>query len=120
MKYLLIALMLCFAVPAEAARAHPESYYQNIWCTAHSGVTEHVLPDRTRVDCLLPDYAIEFDFADKWAESIGQAVYYGAATNRPPGIVLIMENPERDLKYVMRLFRAIQARGGKIRVWFTR
>lgn len=36
---------------------------------------EYVLPDRTRVDCLTDEYAIEIEFAENWAESIGQAMY---------------------------------------------
>ena len=64
---------------------------------------EHRLNDGTRVDCLLPHLAVEVDFAPKWAECIGQALYYGQKTNRTPACVLIMENPEKDLKYLKRL-----------------
>ena len=128
MKYLPLLLILCFANPVEAARAHLEADYQRVWCTDKGGTAESPVPEanftnlikttnRTRVDCLLTEYAIEFDFADKWAEAIGQALYYGEATNRTPGIVLIMENPVRDLKYLIRMFRAIQSSGIKIRVW---
>ena len=37
-----------------------EKHYQAEWC-ADRGVTEYVLPDRTRVDCLTEKHAIEFD-----------------------------------------------------------
>ena len=59
--------------------------------------------DKTRVDCLTPTLAVEIDFANKWAECIGQALYYGKMTNRQPACVLIMENPEKDTKYLNRL-----------------
>ena len=46
-----------------------EAYYQNEWCTPDFGRKEVILWDMTRVDCITKDYAIEFDFAKKWAES---------------------------------------------------
>lgn len=52
---------------------------------------EYKLEDNTRVDCLTPDYAVEFDFASKWAESIGQSLYYAQKTKRKPAVVLIMQ-----------------------------
>ena len=77
--------------------------YQAHWCSANSGLTEYILDDKTRIDCLTATHAVEFDFASKWAESIGQSLYYGLKTQKTPGIVLIIENPEKDGKYVKRL-----------------
>jgi len=65
--------------------------YQEKWCTEHGGQVEVVLPDRTRCDCLTETHAIEFDFGKKWAEAIGQALYYAIQTGKKPGIVLILE-----------------------------
>lgn len=64
---------------------------------------EYKLKDRTRVDCLTEQYAVEVDFAKKWAECIGQALYYGERTKKYPACVLIMENGEKDIKYLRRL-----------------
>ena len=38
-------------------------------------------------------------------EAIGQALYYSAMINKPPAVVLIMENPNRarEQKYLDRL-----------------
>jgi hypothetical protein len=85
---------------AHAKRLHKEKEYQECWCSEAGGITEFVLSDRTRVDCLTNEYAIEFDFADKWAEAIGQSLYYAEMTGKKPGIVLITErvNDERYLK----------------------
>lgn len=80
-----------------------EAYYVNQWCTSDFGRKEAVLWDMTRVDCLTKDYAIEFDFAKKWAESIGQALYYGYQLNKIPGIVIISEDGEKDEKYINRI-----------------
>jgi len=82
-----------------------ESHYQKIYCDKIGGVTEVVLADRTRVDCLTDRLAIEVDFAEKWAECIGQAIYYGLDQNRKPACLLIMEDPIKDQKYLKRLQR---------------
>ena len=81
-----------------------ESYYVNQWCTPNFGRREAVLWDMTRVDCLTKDYAIEFDFAKKWAESIGQALYYSKMTGKSPAVVLILTNAA-DYRYVKRIER---------------
>lgn len=64
---------------------------------------EYQLEDKTRVDCLTSNLAVEFDFAPKWAECIGQALYYGKKTKRIPACALIMENPIKDEIYLYRL-----------------
>ena len=81
-----------------------EAYYQNEWCTPDFGRKEVILWDITRVDCMTKDYAIEFDFAKKWAESIGQALYYSKLTGKAPAIVLILTSPT-DYRYVKRIER---------------
>lgn len=85
-----------------AGRLHPEKWYQKKWCEEQNGIIEYKLPDKTRVDCLTEKYAIEVDFADKWAEAIGQSLYYAYQTNRQPGIIIIMEK-ESDDRYLKRL-----------------
>ena len=52
---------------------HNEASYQDAWCSIHGGVTEYENEDKTRVDCLTKTHAVEFEFANKWAESIGEA-----------------------------------------------
>lgn len=99
----LILLVISTVLPVSAKRLYPEKTYQARWCKARGGIMEYKLNDQTRVDCLLPTMAVEFDFANKWAECIGQALYYGQKTNRTPACVLIMEDPEKDLKYLRRL-----------------
>ena len=84
-------------------RAHPEKYYQQKWCAENHGQVEYVLPDQSRVDCLTETHAIEFDFADKWQEALGQPLFYAAATGKKAGIVLIMEEAQRDKIYWLRL-----------------
>jgi hypothetical protein len=81
-----------------------EAFYVNEWCRADFGQQEYVLWDKTRVDCLTKDYAIEFDFAKKWAESVGQSLYYSKMTGKKPAVVLILTDL-KDYKYVKRVER---------------
>ena len=93
-----------------------ESDYQKAWCK--NGKIEHVLNDRTRVDCLTDTHAIEFDFANKWAEAIGQSLYYAFKTNKRAGIVLIYRS-KKDYRYFLRLNSVIQHNHLPIDVWIT-
>ena len=90
-KIFLIIITIFIALPVCAKHRHLEKEYQAAWCSAHNGIMEYKLEDSTRVDCLTSDYAVEFDFASKWAESIGQSLYYAQRTKRKPAVVLIME-----------------------------
>ena len=83
---------------------HSESSYQHAYCSIHNGIEEFELQDKTRIDCLTDDYAIEFDFAKKWAESVGQSLYYSEMTHKKPAVVLILTN-WTDMRYVKRVER---------------
>ena len=71
---------------------HNESSFQHAHCLSVGGVEEFELKDKTRVDCLTKKYAIEYDFANKSYEAIGQALYYGLMTRKTPKIVLILDS----------------------------
>lgn len=81
-----------------------EVFYVSQWCTSDFGKQEFLLWDNTRVDCLTKDYAIEFDFAKKWAESIGQSLYYAKMTGKKPAVALILTDI-KDYRYVKRVER---------------
>jgi hypothetical protein len=93
-----------------------EKDYQQDWCTLQHGQIEYVLPDKTRVDCLTEQYAVEFEFASNWAEAIGQSLYYAAMTDKKPGIVLIYEK-DSDTKYLDRINKVIDENKLSIRIW---
>ncbi|MDD5399995.1 MAG: hypothetical protein PHQ93_02270 [Sulfurimonas sp.] len=78
-----------------------EKYYQTKMCNEFGGKTEYILFDKTRVDCLTDEYAIEVDFAKKWAEGIGQSLYYAEITKKKPAIALIVG--DGDEKYLNRV-----------------
>lgn len=116
MKWLIV-LLLCLSIlsPAEAGHLFKEKVYQQTWCSERGGISEYVLDDGSRVDCLLDEYAVEFDFARKWAESIGQALYYGLKTGRQPAVVLIMETPGKDSRHLKRL--EVVAKKYNLKIW---
>lgn len=101
--FIILTIQLICTSCVLAAHQHLEKEYQSVWCNAHKGVMEYKLPDKARVDCLTDTLAVEFDFAPKWAECIGQAIYYGKKTNKTPACVLIMEDPDKDKVYLKRL-----------------
>jgi hypothetical protein len=72
-----------------------EADYVEAYCPQWGGEIEHILEDRTRVDCLTDTHAIEFDWCKKWAEAIGQALYYSKMTGRAPVVVLICKPSEK-------------------------
>jgi len=86
-----------------AVQAQPETAYVEQTC---AGQIEVRLPDRTRVDCLTDDYAIEYDFSNKWAEAIGQALHYGLMTGKHPGVVLIGSKQDSGYKRAKNLINA--------------
>lgn len=116
---LLFTVLLLF-MPAQfalCAHPYPEKYYQNQWCTQWHGVQEYRLSDKTRIDCLTRNYATEFDFAPKWAEAIGQSLYYSKKTGKKPAIILIIEKPT-DFKYYHRA--KTLASDLKIALWYIK
>jgi hypothetical protein len=80
-----------------------ERYYQTQLCYQLMGEIEHVLFDKTRVDCLTQEYAIEVDWAKKWAEGIGQSLYYAKVTGKRAAVALIVSPDGKDERYLQRL-----------------
>ena len=82
---------------------HNESSYQHAWCSAQNGIEEYENKDFTRVDCLTSTHAVEFDFSNKWAESIGQALHYQYMTGKKAKVILILEDPQKEIVYFNRV-----------------
>lgn len=81
-----------------------EADYVKHYCQQWQGQTEVLLFDRSRVDCLTANQAIEFDWCRKWAEGIGQALYYGSITGKMPTVALICKRSEQ--RFIQRLLIA--------------
>ncbi|MGE0919470.1 hypothetical protein [Trichlorobacter lovleyi] len=101
--------------PAEAKHLYPEKTYQDQWCSKYQGQTEVRLVDGTRIDCLTQNYAVEFDFAPKWAECIGQTLHYADLTGKRPACVLIIER-KKDWKHYRKLRKSATKHG--IKAWY--
>lgn len=114
-------VLLFFIVLLTSAKCYPkhifkESIYQDYWCAKHNGIQEYKLNDSSRVDCLLPDMAVEFDFAKKRDECLGQAQRYAAYSQKQPACVLIIEK-KRDLKYLNQLRYTIKKNNLPVKVF---
>lgn len=105
MKKVLACSYLCVVmlVACGTTKKHDEKYYQTQLCTKLNGVMEQSLLDRTRIDCLTDKYAIEVEFSKKWAESIGQSLYYAEMTGKKPAIGLIIRDNKKDKGHLRRV-----------------
>ena len=71
---------------------------------------------RGRIDDLTGTHAIEYDFAKKWAEAIGQALLYSSITRKKAGIVIIIQG-EGDQNHLDKLIYTIRTKRLGIDVW---
>lgn len=117
-KKILVVMSCVFLISmtAHAKRLMHERWYQERWCAERGGVTEYTFQDRTRCDCLTATHAVEFDFADKWAEAIGQCLHYSSSSNKRAGIVLIMEK-NSDIRFLERIQNVIRYNKLQIDIW---
>ena len=85
------------------------------FCAAHGGQVEARLPDGARVDCLTPSVAWEIEASRHWAEAVGQAAYYGVASGRAGGIVLVLDD-SAGCRHLRRLWAALSVVSLEVRV----
>ena len=117
LKLFTLLALLSFSTLAQAKSTESSKWHEADFVDAHCmGEIEYVLPDRTRVDCLTDTHAIEYDWGKKWAESLGQALFYSAMTGKKAGIVLIV-NPRTKERYLKRLNKAISDNNLNVDVW---
>ena len=118
MKTAILLLLSAFLIVSCSSRPkqhhYKEKHYQTVLCDDLDGKIEVVLKDKTRVDCLTDEYAIEVDFGKKWAESVGQSIYYGLMTDRKPAVGLIIS--KKETRYLKRLEKVAGELGIKIYV----
>ena len=92
-RLIILLLVLSYNVHAEN-----EAYYRDQWCGKHNGKTE-ITVKGGRLDCLLPNYAVELGFANKWKNDISQARWYSLQTGKKAGMVMIFKKPT-DVVYL--------------------
>jgi hypothetical protein len=93
-----------------------ESDYRDFICSKLGGEIEHTLDDGSRVDCLTEANAIEVDWAKKWSEAIGQALYYSSKTGKQAGIVLIISEP-KERRHLEKIKQVAISKKLDIRLW---
>lgn len=71
--------------------------------------------DYTRVDLLTDTHAIEADWPAKWAEAIGQSLYYAELTGKKAGIILLVKDRQKEARYIYRC-QTVCAKHG-IKLW---
>ncbi len=116
-KFLPLVLVTIYLISSFSLLAQKERDYIKEINSYLNGQTE-VSVVNGRIDILTNNYAIEVEFADKWKNSIGQALWYGLQKNCKSGIVLVLrENSE--WKYVNMLNSALTYAeiDDKIKVW---
>lgn len=105
------------ACDAEAVKKN-EDYYNTKFCDEKNGVREYILADGARVDCITEEHAIEADWSYKWAEAIGQSLYYASQTGLEPGILFIYkEGRPTPCQHYERLVGALQWWGLEVEIW---
>jgi hypothetical protein len=118
MRRFALVLLILLAIPSFSGgrgRQHRESHYRDIFCDKMGGVVEQISPSGTRADCVFSGYAVEVEFADKWAEGIGQALEYGASMGKTPGLVLIVGRGGE--RYVRRVREVASAYRLPLKIW---
>lgn len=81
-----------------------------------SGVAEYKTIDGSWIDIYTKGgYTVEVEWAAKWKEAVGQALYYAAIEDAKPGIVLLFKGEKTEKLHYMRLM--IVASKYNIKVW---
>jgi hypothetical protein len=117
-KIFLMIMLIIFTLSAfsQETLRKKETYYQQAFALLIGGETEMILKDRTRVDIVTETHAIEVDFAEKWAESIGQALHYEGMTGKKAGVLLVIKGRE-DERFLDRLMGVAAKHGIDVWVW---
>ena len=105
MRYWLLPLCLVFSLcgAAEPPARETEMDICKRIAPKYNAQVEQRLFDGTRVDLLSDEYAIEVDWGHKWAEAIGQALYYAQITGKKPAVLLLISDMDKEVQYVYRV-----------------
>lgn len=109
-------ILFLVTVPQWSKAAQVEAWYQQVWCQGMKGKIEVRMKDGRRIDCLTDTYAIEFEFARKWPEAVGQSLDYSMLTGKKAGIVLVLKRAE-EVAYWQRLNAVVNHYRLPIRLW---
>jgi len=71
----------------------------------------------SRADFVLDAYVCEVDWAKKWAEGIGQSLYYSLVTGKKPMLVLLTKDLRKDTSHIMKCRTLCVDQGIRIAVY---
>lgn len=115
-RYVALLLATALLPGGQAQAAEVEAWYQDVWCRGMTGQVEVRMNDGRRIDCLTDSHAIEFEFARKWPEAIGQSLEYSMLTGKSAGIVLVLRR-SGDQAFWQRLNAVVSHYQLPIRLW---
>ena len=111
----IITFSIAFYVSSITQLWTEREWTQHIAESIENSRVEVVQFDNTRIDIESDQYAIEVDWADKWAEGVGQSLYYAKLTGKKPVLLLLTKNDWRDSR--VYVFRALTAMPELGHVW---
>lgn len=115
---MLFLAIMSFSSSGSANKLESEKWYQENTCQGKTEVFNRFNQDiSVRVDCLEDDYAIEYDFAKKWTEAVGQSLSYAMLLGKKPAIRLIITVP-KDISYAKLLKESLVYMNINIRVQY--
>jgi len=94
--FLSLGLTACADYPTEPewAIANAERY---------EAENEVVQWEGSRIDYTTKDFVYEIDWAKKWHEGVGQALWYAILVpDKKPGLILLVKDKDKELKYCLR------------------
>jgi hypothetical protein len=118
---ILVSIMLVLPMIAHAARPQemyplPPDWYRQQWCVDHRGAMDVRMADGGTADCITSTHVVAFQFAPKWGDAIGPALYYSLLTGKKAGIVLIIKEVN-DLEHWKRLNATIEHFKLPVKLW---
>ncbi len=115
-KSAFLALFLLLLTFTGAGQQYEKDYIALI--QQHLGGQMEVVLKGGRADIVNDTYAIEVEFAPKWKNAIGQALWYGLQTGKQPGIVIILRETS-EYPYFAQLGSALSYAGldSRVKVW---
>ena len=117
-----LPVLLAFLLFPAASLAHSEKEHAELLCAGFDAI-EWRNEDGTRTDCLNAQYAVEVDYTYKWAEGVGQALYYAELHQRTPGIIFVCHpetTEEPCKKHVKRAMTILSTYAPQSVVWSCR
>ena len=113
-RWLLVGCALILSSPHNAAEK-TELHWIKFLSKRLGGEAEYRTPDGSRVDILTDTEAWEVEHPHKWKEAVGQAHFYALATNRKPGIILLLKGERNEKVYYLRCLAVCVKTGVELR-----